>query len=298
MRSYLITLLVPVAFVLRVSARPDLPRAEMARWKPAKPAMMRIPPWEMVARRPVRSNLVIFAPALPARARPSAATALLQGPNSATIRTQQTATVALRLARRNPVVATAAQCAYLNTQCTQGVCVANQCQSQARANGTACNDGNACTINDVCVSGVCSGNPGQGQACVTGQPGICSAGTTVCQGGSLVCIANNSPSVEVCDGVDNNCNGQIDESLGSLTCGTGQCQRTVQSCIGGVQQTCSPGSPSAEICDGLDNNCNGQVDKGLRHYHLRHRRLRALCSRLSKRHATNLHARYAIDRGL
>jgi hypothetical protein len=67
---------------------------------------------------------------------------------------------------------------------------------------------------------------------------------------------------EVCDNVDNDCNGMVDDGLGSTTCGTGQCQNTVQNCVMGQPQTCTPGMPSAEVCDGIDNNCNGMVDDG------------------------------------
>ena len=68
------------------------------------------------------------------------------------------------------------------------------------------------------------------------------------------------PAPEVCDGLDNNCNGMVDEGLGQLTCGLGACRRTVEACVGGRTQVCTPGNASAEICDNLDNNCNGMID--------------------------------------
>ncbi|MGH2830665.1 MAG: MopE-related protein, partial [Candidatus Binatia bacterium] len=71
-----------------------------------------------------------------------------------------------------------------------------------------------------------------------------------------------TPSAEVCDGIDNDCDGTADDGLGTTTCGTGQCQRTVQNCVGGVQQTCTPGTPSAETCDSIDNDCDGVTDEG------------------------------------
>jgi hypothetical protein len=68
---------------------------------------------------------------------------------------------------------------------------------------------------------------------------------------------------EVCDGADNNLNGQIDEGLGTLSCGVGACSRTVNACQIGVPQVCTPGQPAPEICgDGLDNDCDGQLDNG------------------------------------
>ncbi|HKQ98168.1 MAG TPA: putative metal-binding motif-containing protein [Candidatus Polarisedimenticolia bacterium] len=67
---------------------------------------------------------------------------------------------------------------------------------------------------------------------------------------------------EACDGVDNNCNSQIDEGLGQIACGTGLCLRVVEACVGGVAQVCIPGTPAFDACDGVDNDCDGIVDNG------------------------------------
>src|SRR5258706_7930743 len=70
-------------------------------------------------------------------------------------------------------------------------------------------------------------------------------------------------AVEVCNGVDDDCDAAVDENLGSTTCGTGACSRTVNNCVGGVPQTCTPGTPTAEICNGIDDDCDGSVDDSL-----------------------------------
>ena len=69
-----------------------------------------------------------------------------------------------------------------------------------------------------------------------------------------------APGPEVCNGMDDDCDMQIDEGLGQTTCGTGACQVMVQNCVMGMSQTCSPGTPTAETCNGVDDNCDGIVD--------------------------------------
>jgi hypothetical protein len=70
-------------------------------------------------------------------------------------------------------------------------------------------------------------------------------------------------AVEVCNGVDDDCNTLIDEFLGSTTCGAGACQRTVDNCVAGVPQTCTPGTATPEVCNNIDDDCNGAVDDNL-----------------------------------
>lgn len=145
------------------------------------------------------------------------------------------------------------------------------------SNNTDCNDSNpfinpiqieVCNgLDDNCDGIVDNGNPGGGLACSTGLLGVCAPGTTTCSGGAITCVQNVSPSSETCDGLDNNCNGQIDEGNpgGGQACSTG----LLGVCAAGTT-TCSAGaiicnenvSPSTEICDGLDNNCNGVIDEG------------------------------------
>jgi hypothetical protein len=79
----------------------------------------------------------------------------------------------------------------------------------------------------------------------------------------------NPGKTEICDGKDNNCNGQTDEGFNvgqSCTVGVGECARTGQYVCkadgSGTQCNATPGTPTAEICDGKDNDCDGQIDEG------------------------------------
>jgi hypothetical protein len=63
---------------------------------------------------------------------------------------------------------------------------------------------------------------------------------------------------EICDGKDNNCNGQVDEGV-RPTCGVGWCRRYAPTCDG---KYCMPGPPRPEECNLLDDDCDGVVDNG------------------------------------
>ena len=77
---------------------------------------------------------------------------------------------------------------------------------------------------------------------------------------------NNLPgNLEICDGLDNNCNGIADEGLSTDADGDGH--YTLTSCLT-PNDDCDDSNPNTylgapEICDGLDNNCDGQADEGL-----------------------------------
>ena len=65
-------------------------------------------------------------------------------------------------------------------------------------------------------------------------------------------------ALELCNGRDDNCNGQTDEGA-HLICGIGLCVRAAPGC--NVAQ-CTPGPPGVETCNGLDDDCNGLIDDG------------------------------------
>jgi len=67
---------------------------------------------------------------------------------------------------------------------------------------------------------------------------------------------------EICDGVDNDCDSSTDEDLlkeCSTACGVG-----IEYCVAGDWISCTAPQPQTEICDGFDNDCDGSVDEELK----------------------------------
>ncbi len=113
----------------------------------------------------------------------------------------------------------------------------------------------------------------KGALCNNGQMGICRRGaTTVCStnGNDVSCpVMAITPGVELCNGLDDNCNGMTDDGtvagVGDV-CGVeiGECRAGTFSCKSGKLECSTMMSMgSDELCDGKDNNCNGQADEGL-----------------------------------
>jgi hypothetical protein len=84
-----------------------------------------------------------------------------------------------------------------------------------------------------------------------------------CRTPALVETFDAGCTTEVCNGVDDDCDGQVDEDFAPLTCGVGACAVTVPACADGLLQTCEAGAPTVETCNGLDDDCDGDVDEGL-----------------------------------
>lgn len=127
-----------------------------------------------------------------------------------------------------------------------------------------------CNGIDADCDGVVDNVAGLGDACSVGE-GVCnSAGTQVCDlaSGGLVCSATpGTPSTEVCNGLDDDCDGTADNVAGlgdACSVGTGACNsdgnQVCDLASGGLVCNATPGTPSTEVCNGIDDDCDGTVD--------------------------------------
>ncbi|MGB0590487.1 MAG: MopE-related protein, partial [Myxococcota bacterium] len=79
-------------------------------------------------------------------------------------------------------------------------------------------------------------------------------------------LPNKQPDDSLCDGFDNDCDGETDEDYVAVetSCGLGPCVATgATSCVMGIEEdSCTAGTPLSETddsCDGTDNDCDGET---------------------------------------
>jgi hypothetical protein len=122
----------------------------------------------------------------------------------------------------------------------------------------------------------CDGAVDEGCSCTDGATRPCGtgacAGMQVCASGAWMACDGAAPGPEICNTVDEDCDGVDDASdadvvgLGAA-CGTtvGVCEPGIQSCAAGALQCGGPGymGPLTETCNHLDDDCDGDLDDGV-----------------------------------
>lgn len=83
-------------------------------------------------------------------------------------------------------------------------------------------------------------------------------------GGPMCDPTPSRAAKEVCNGVDDDCDGWVDEGVVSEPCtaGVGQCAAGLSACVNGAAVCIAQVAPTPETCNGLDDNCDGLVDDG------------------------------------
>ncbi len=183
-------------------------------------------------------------------------------------------------------------CAATGTACSTGAfgeCAAGTMQCDAVTGQPRCvplhtPQPETCDGRDNDCNGIVDDLPAK--ACYDGPAGtkdvgVCHGGTSTCTSGAwTACLGEVVPTPEICDGLDNDCNGHVDDQVappngqaacysgppssldpsghpqGSCRAGTWTCSAASWSCQGEVL-------PRFEICEpsGSDENCNGVVDE-------------------------------------
>lgn len=157
--------------------------------------------------------------------------------------------------------------AFVAQTCGQGVCGAtSSCENGAEV---ACVPGAAELADDTTCNGVdedCNGEEDEdflGEACGLGACAV----TGRCEGGAPVCIPNERLSADdaSCNGVDDDCDGDLDEDFVHVTsCGVGECRRDGFCDAELGAESCTAGAPLDivdDTCDGIDDDCDGFIDE-------------------------------------
>jgi hypothetical protein len=146
------------------------------------------------------------------------------------------------------------------TACTTGFVA---CQSLSTPKTELCNG-----LDDDCDAVVDNGDPGGNQACDTGRPGVCVQGISHCRNGAVACDEAVQPMPEVCNGLDDNCDGVPDDGFS----GSGQpctvagqlpntpCAQGLTNCLSGQSGCTKVNEAKPETCNGVDDDCDGTVD--------------------------------------
>ena len=96
-------------------------------------------------------------------------------------------------------------------------------------------------VDDDCNGVIDEQDPQGGGPCVTQTVGVCAEGIWRCTDGQITCVQTHFPAPEICDGLDNDCNGASDDRLEDCCI-----PETVEACRSPLRAY----RPGIRICDG------------------------------------------------
>ncbi|MBI5501678.1 MAG: putative metal-binding motif-containing protein [Deltaproteobacteria bacterium] len=148
-------------------------------------------------------------------------------------------------------------CSSIGTHACSGACAWDTCIPPVEVcNGSDDDCDAALDEGFTCVAGT-------SRACTTG---CGSTGSQPCEVGCT--WGGCAPPVEMCSGIDDDCDGSTDEGFLCVMGSSGTCTTT---CASTGSRTCIVGTggctwdtcvPPAETCNGVDDNCNAVADDG------------------------------------
>ncbi len=120
---------------------------------------------------------------------------------------------------------------------------------------------------DPDLTGPTPSDPNIGKACTNSDKGLCAkmGGKFACLNNVLTCTGlKPGDNKEVCNGEDDDCNGQVDDAPTDLgQCGMfnfGKCQKGQASCENGAKACQGEVTPDPEVCNNIDDDCDDIID--------------------------------------
>ena len=120
-------------------------------------------------------------------------------------------------------------------------------------------------LDDDCTAATADGtdDPALGLPCDGADADLCLEGALACAGGVLVCAEAAASTLDLCNGLDDDCNaatvdGSHEPTIGSACDGadTDLCVEGVRFCFAGALYCSDAGPNLSDVCNGVDDDCD------------------------------------------